>query len=132
MSRSYPRDEIKWDLDTLKALAALVPPQATYFEKADRWVVKQDGKSFGVRPEQIIEAVEEDYDDGSYEAEMAYERWLENGGPHALAIQVEDEIEQQREANDPGLQRLRAGRKDDRPTNPEPAGIDDVLAHFGI
>lgn len=54
MTRTYAREEIKWDLNELRALAALEPPQATFFEAADRWVVKQDGASFAVRPEQIV------------------------------------------------------------------------------
>lgn len=117
--RVYPRDEIRWDLDTLKALAELDPPQATYFEKADRWVVKQDGKSFAVKPEQIIDA--QDYDEGP-DPMVEYERYLEDGGPHAAAIAAEDEYERQLETNDPGLQQARDAREDD--------AVDNLLAHF--
>ena len=94
-ARTYPRESVLWRLADLQALAALEPPQATFFEKADRWVVKQDSQSFAVKPEQIVED-DEDYDDGSYEAEMGYERWLENGGPHAAAIQAEQDEEDRR------------------------------------
>ena len=112
MTRTYPRDEIRWDINELQRLAALEPPQATFFEKADRWVVKQDGKSFAVRPEQIDDAQWDDYDEGP-DPMVEYERWLENGGPHAAAIQAEDEIERQMEANDVGLQQMRAAREAD-------------------
>lgn len=108
MTRTYAREEIRWDISSLQALAALEPPQATYFEKADRWVVKQDGKSFAVRPEQIDDAQYDDYD--GFDPDAAYERYLENGGPHAEAIAAEDAIEREREANDIGLQQMRAER----------------------
>jgi hypothetical protein len=113
MTRKYDRELIRWDLEALRALAELDPPQATYFEKADRWVVKQDGKSFAVRPEQIDVQEEQEYYDEGPDPMVEYEHWLENGGPHAAAIAAEDEIERQMEANDIGLQQMRAAREAD-------------------
>ena len=128
MTRIYPREEIKWDLDTLQALAALDPPQATYFEKADRWVVKQDGQSFAVRPEQIVDA--QDYDEGP-DPMVAYERYLEDGGPHAAAIAAEDEIEQRMEAMDVDLQEMRAQRAAyERAVAPAGTEFDELINHF--
>jgi hypothetical protein len=42
--------------------------------------------------------------------DLLYERFLENGGAYADRIQAEDEIELSMEAEDLGLQELRAGR----------------------
>jgi hypothetical protein len=47
---------------------------------------------------------------GEVEAERGFERWLEDGGPHAAAIQAEDEIERRLEAQDVGLQQMRDQR----------------------
>jgi hypothetical protein len=125
MTRTYDRQTIQWTADDLVALEAA--GQATYFPAAFTYVVKlPEGGSVAVRPEQVLPAEEEqDWDDGAYEAEMAYERYLEDGGSHALAIQLEDEEERRREAMDPGLQYMRAQRE-------QLAAEDDVLAHFGI
>lgn len=110
MPRTYAREEIQWDIDTLKAMAAAEPPQATFFEKANRWVVKTAEGSFGVKPEQIVDLSDDGrYDDGP-DPDLAYERYLEDGGPHAVAIAAEDEEEQRREALDEGLQRSRRAR----------------------
>ena len=89
-TRTYARDTREYDVQDLDALqeAGL----ATYFEKAGIWVVKDGSASFAVRPHQV-----RDYEgEAAYEAEMGYERWLENGGPHAAAIQAEQDEEDRR------------------------------------
>jgi len=55
---------------------------------------------------------DDSFEDGCYDAEMAFERFLENGGEanrHGR-MDAEDEIERAAEANDMGLGELRAGR----------------------
>jgi len=73
MARTYDRELITWDLASLRALAALDPPQAVYFEKADRWVVKMNGRSYAVKPEQIVldEKDVQELDDNAAEAALA-------------------------------------------------------------
>jgi hypothetical protein len=81
-------------------------------------------------------ATAEDTPPPEYEEDpdAAYERYLENGGPHADRIQAEDAIEREAEANDLGLQEMRAGREaaeDENPPAqeaPEPAGALKRLA----
>lgn len=127
-NRVYDRQTIQWDADDLVAMVD--SGQATYFPMSFTYVVKlPEGGSVAVRPEQILPADEDgpDYDDNydGFDPDAAYEVWLENGGPHALAIQAEDEEEQRREAMDVGLQMMRAQR----------AALDEedaLLAHFGI
>jgi hypothetical protein len=56
-NRTYDRDTVTWELSDLQALAALDPPQAVFYEKVDRWVVRQPGgPSYAVRPEQIVDS----------------------------------------------------------------------------
>lgn len=58
--RTYDRDTLSYDYDSLVLKAAEVPPTATYFEKADIWVVKlPTGGSFKVLPHQIVGKVDE-------------------------------------------------------------------------
>jgi hypothetical protein len=141
-NRVYDRQTIQWTADDLVALEQA--GQATYFPAAFTYVVKlPEGGSVAVRPEQILPADDEQpyHDDGCYEAEMAYERYLEDGGPHALAIQAEDDEERRREAMDPGLER----RYDDDEMAAQVAAIrsrvadirghnddDELINHFSI
>ena len=73
MSRSYDRESMMWDINDLRELAALDPPQAVFFEKADRWVVKFDGRSFAVKPKQITDRHQDSVieDDNAAEAALA-------------------------------------------------------------
>jgi hypothetical protein len=116
-NRVYDRQTIQWTADDLAALEQA--GQATYFPKAFTYVVKlPEGGSVAVRPEQILPVDEEpDYD--GFDPDMAYERWLEDGGRHAAAIQAEDDYERQLEAMDPGLNHR---YNDD----------DDLVNHFSI
>lgn len=120
-TRTYDRNTIMWRPEDLEALEAA--GQATYFPAAFTYVVKlPEGGSVAVRPTQLLPAEDPFDDDSAFEAaaeaELAYERYLEDGGPHAAAIQAEDDYERQLEAQDPFLQYLR--------------NEDDILAHFGI
>lgn len=55
MTRTYARDSISYDYESLLLKANDEPPTATYFEKADVWVVKlPTGGSFKVLPHQIV------------------------------------------------------------------------------
>lgn len=54
--------------------------------------------------------IENEEDAPEEDPDLLYERYLENGGSHADRIQAEDAIERETEANDFGLQELRAGR----------------------
>jgi hypothetical protein len=57
-------------------------------------------------------------DDGGWDADAAYERYLEDGGPAADRISAEDDYERQLEAMDPGLSEMRAARE---------AAIDELV-----
>lgn len=52
---------------------------------------------------------------GERAAELAAERWFENGGDAALRIAAEDDLELEVEAMDEGLQELRRHRIDGNP-----------------
>lgn len=57
MTRSYPRNENRYDYDLLQMMVA--DGMATYFPAADTYVVKtEDGTSFAVRPHQVISPTE--------------------------------------------------------------------------
>lgn len=62
-----------------------------------------------------------------YDADAAYERYLEDGGPLAEVIAAEDRYEQEREAMDVGLMEMRAARAEREAMDAEyAAGIEDV------
>jgi hypothetical protein len=51
-------------------------------------------------------------DAAGYDADAAYERYLEDGGPAAERIAAEDDYERQLEAMDPGLSAMRTARQE--------------------
>lgn len=68
MTRTYDRDTLRYDADMLAVLAA--DGHATYFEKANTWVVKlPEGGSVAVRAHQVV--TYEPEDDNAAEAQLA-------------------------------------------------------------
>lgn len=121
MTRTYARELVKWNLDDLQALAALDPPQAQFFEKANRWVVKEDGRSYGIRPEQIIDS-----------ATVEFVRFIPQEDVEAnVAVALGEDLVAQL------LAATQEAREAEKPAVVVPARVvalnaelDDLLAHF--
>lgn len=96
MTRSYARDEVRYDRTAIDVALAEGLAKAFETAKGTFYVLKTDHGSFKITPDQIVDAYEpeEDY----FDPDAAYERYLETRYHDVIAY--EEDLERQAGAID--------------------------------